>query len=104
MDNPEGVPTFYNDRVVDREPFADRTKASDTLTGATSSDVHAGLGHPGQGQTSSELHHDGEHHRKKHGLGQDQWGTTNPIEMKVGDDDRQREYDMKGFSREQPDV
>ncbi|USP80244.1 uncharacterized protein yc1106_07518 [Curvularia clavata] len=29
--------------------------ASDTLQGATSSDVHTGLGHPGQGQTSSEL-------------------------------------------------
>lgn len=33
-------------------------KASDTLTGATSGDVHTGLGHPGQGQTSSELHHE----------------------------------------------
>jgi hypothetical protein len=31
-------------------------KASDTLQGATSADVHTGLGHPGQGQTSSELH------------------------------------------------
>ena len=28
--------------------------ASTTITGATSSDVHTGLGHPGQGQTSSE--------------------------------------------------
>jgi hypothetical protein len=31
--------------------------ASSTITGATSSDVHTGLGHPGQGQTSKELHH-----------------------------------------------
>ena len=30
--------------------------ASDTLQGATSADVHNGLGHPGQGQTSQELH------------------------------------------------
>lgn len=30
--------------------------ASTTLQGATSGDVHTGLGHPGQGQTSSELH------------------------------------------------
>lgn len=44
-------------------------KASDTITGATSGDVHTGLGHPGQGQTSSELHHDGQHHNKKQGLG-----------------------------------
>ncbi|KAH9872396.1 hypothetical protein IAQ61_005231 [Plenodomus lingam] len=39
--------------------------ASSTLTGATSSDVHKGLGHPGQGQTSSELHEAGS---KGHGL------------------------------------
>lgn len=32
--------------------------ASSTLTGASSGDVHTGLGHPGQGQTSNELHHD----------------------------------------------
>jgi hypothetical protein len=31
-------------------------QASDTLQGATSGDVHTGLGHPGQGQSSSELH------------------------------------------------
>jgi hypothetical protein len=30
--------------------------AASTLTGASSSDVHTGLGHPGQGQTSNELH------------------------------------------------
>jgi hypothetical protein len=30
-------------------------QASDTLQGATSGDVHTGLGHPGQGQSSSEL-------------------------------------------------
>lgn len=29
-----------------------------TLPGATSKDVHTGLGHPGQGQTSRELRHD----------------------------------------------
>jgi hypothetical protein len=31
--------------------------ASSTITGATSGDVHTGLGHPGQGQTSNELRH-----------------------------------------------
>jgi hypothetical protein len=30
-------------------------QASDTISGATSADVHTGIGHPGQGQTSSEL-------------------------------------------------
>jgi hypothetical protein len=30
------------------------TRAEDTLGGATSKDVHTGLGHPGSGQTSNE--------------------------------------------------
>lgn len=40
--------------------------ASSTLGGATSADVHTGLGHPGQGQTSSELH--GREKRERNGL------------------------------------
>lgn len=46
------------------------TTAESTLRGATSQDVHRGLGHPGSGQTSTEVRHDGEHHRKRqsHGL------------------------------------
>ncbi|KAF2749531.1 hypothetical protein M011DRAFT_484944 [Sporormia fimetaria CBS 119925] len=43
--------------------------ASDTLPGTDSAAVHKGLGHPGQGMTSSELHHDGQHGRKRQGLG-----------------------------------
>ncbi|KAJ6786089.1 hypothetical protein PWT90_05977 [Aphanocladium album] len=39
-------------------------KASDTIVGATSADVHQGLGHPGSGQTSQEFHGG---HRKKEG-------------------------------------
>jgi len=35
------------------------TSATDTLGGATSGDVHTGFGHPGQGQTSQELHQGG---------------------------------------------
>ncbi|KAI9838046.1 MAG: hypothetical protein M1819_006200 [Sarea resinae] len=45
------------------------TDASSTLGGATSQDVHTGLGHPGQGQSSSEMHHDGQHGRAKHTQG-----------------------------------
>lgn len=41
------------------------TSASDTLTGATSGDVYAGLGKPVQGQSSAELEHDGYPHRKR---------------------------------------
>ncbi|KAJ9638242.1 hypothetical protein H2199_006929 [Coniosporium tulheliwenetii] len=53
----------------DNDPEAEQTSASDTLGGATSADVHTGLGHPGQGQTSTELRHDGSHGRKKQGHG-----------------------------------
>ncbi|KAF2241233.1 hypothetical protein BU26DRAFT_525431 [Trematosphaeria pertusa] len=51
-------------------------KASETIQGADSSDVHTGLGHPGQGETSTELRHDGQHGRKKQGLGTIGLGTT----------------------------
>lgn len=42
-----------------------QTSAADTLRGATSRDVHTGLGKPLVGQTSVELAHDGQHGRKK---------------------------------------
>jgi hypothetical protein len=32
------------------------TSAADTLTGATSADVHTGYGHPGDGMSSKERH------------------------------------------------
>ena len=43
--------------------------ASSTIPGTDSAAVHTGLGHPGQGQTSNELRHDGQHGGKKQGLG-----------------------------------
>jgi len=51
------------------DPSSTMNDASDTLLGDTSADVHTGFGHPGQGMTSAELHHDGEHHRKRQGHG-----------------------------------
>jgi hypothetical protein len=42
-----------------------RTDPLSTLPGATSADVHKGLGHPGQGQTSTEQRHEGAHTNKK---------------------------------------
>ncbi|KAI9672247.1 MAG: hypothetical protein M1831_002061 [Alyxoria varia] len=45
------------------------TSASATLGGATSADVHTGLGHPGGGMTSNEIKHDGSKHREKQGGG-----------------------------------
>jgi hypothetical protein len=47
------------------------TSATDTLGGATSGDVHTGMGHPGQGETSTEVRHDGPHTRKREGAGLD---------------------------------
>ena len=54
-----------NDRLHGKE--STKTTASSTLGGATSGDVHTGMGHPGQGQTSNELRHDGQHTRKNPG-------------------------------------
>ncbi|KAF9887373.1 hypothetical protein FE257_010228 [Aspergillus nanangensis] len=53
-----------------------KTSAADTLTGATSKDVHTGLGHPGSGQTSTELRHDGQHGRKNPGVGLEGVGAS----------------------------
>ena len=65
------VPGQADNASVERDHGKESTKttASSTLTGATSGDVHTGLGHPGQGQTSNELRHDGQHTNKKQGGG-----------------------------------
>ncbi|KAJ8111183.1 hypothetical protein OPT61_g6162 [Boeremia exigua] len=44
------------------------TSASSTLVGADSGSVHTGLGHPGQGQSSSELHDNSTHSGGSGGL------------------------------------
>ncbi|KAI0827107.1 hypothetical protein BC628DRAFT_1435010 [Trametes gibbosa] len=61
--------------VVDNDPYATPTSAGDTLTGATSQDVHGGLGHPGAGMSSAEQHHDGSAHRKRQLRGTDTFGS-----------------------------
>ncbi|CAK3806070.1 Hypothetical predicted protein [Lecanosticta acicola] len=63
------VERYMKDGV--RDPESQSTSAADTLIGASSADVHTGLGHPGAGQTSAELRHDGQHHRKNPGSGLD---------------------------------
>jgi len=60
--------------VVDRSPYAEPTTAADTMTGATSQDVHRGYGAPGSGMTSAEMHHDGQQHRKRQGQGVETYG------------------------------
>lgn len=52
-----------------------KTTAESTLRGATSQDVHRGLGHPGVGQTNTEIRHDGQHGRKHQSNGLEGVGT-----------------------------
>lgn len=60
---------------VDRDASAPRASAADTLNGATSQDVHDGLGHPGSGQTRAERDHEGQHHRKRNAIPLDAYGS-----------------------------
>jgi hypothetical protein len=43
--------------------------AEQSLPGTDSGAMHTGLGHPGQGQSSAELRHDGHSHNKRAGQG-----------------------------------
>jgi hypothetical protein len=54
------------------------TSASSTLVGADSRTVHDGLGHPGQGQTSSELH---DNSKKSGGAGAGLAGLADNVEQ-----------------------
>ncbi|ETI27532.1 hypothetical protein G647_09723 [Cladophialophora carrionii CBS 160.54] len=67
----------FNDNV-DRSHGKEgvRTDPLSTLPGATSADVHTGLGHPGQGQTSTELRHEGHHTASKATSGPEGAGAT----------------------------
>ncbi|KAE8164912.1 hypothetical protein BDV40DRAFT_298003 [Aspergillus tamarii] len=53
-----------------------KTTADQSLQGATSKDMHTGLGQPGGGQTSAELRHDGQQHRKNPGGGLEGVGAS----------------------------
>jgi hypothetical protein len=46
------------------------------MPGATSADVHTGLGHPGSGMTSREIRHGGQHGRKSERVGVAKYGTA----------------------------
>ena len=75
LQNAMGMPhvgeVYYrNDASLD-----ERTSASDTLTGATSADAHYGHGQPVQGETSAQIHHDGQAHRKRQGGGVEKHGV-----------------------------
>lgn len=65
------MPGQADNASVERDHGKESTKttASSTLGGATSGDVHTGLGKPLQGQTSNELRHGGAHTSTKQGGG-----------------------------------
>ncbi|KIK94053.1 hypothetical protein PAXRUDRAFT_828389 [Paxillus rubicundulus Ve08.2h10] len=74
---PKGSPVLLdtlvdNDASMDNE--GDYLTATSTFSGATSHDVHGGLGMPVQGMSSKELRHDGQPGRKRHGQGTEQFG------------------------------
>lgn len=54
---------------ADNPDSSETTSALDTLGGATSADVHTGLGHPGQGMGSAEERHDGKTKRVRENQG-----------------------------------
>ena len=64
--------------------------------------MHTGLGHPGQGQTSNELRHDGQHTRKNvggHGGGLAGVGASTESGMKMADE-RTQEWQRAGEKEE----
>ncbi|KAJ6443889.1 hypothetical protein O9K51_02280 [Purpureocillium lavendulum] len=71
--------------------------ASDTLPGATSADVHRGLGHPGQGMTSQELHGG---KRKNNGAGLEGVGANASDPAHERGFDRDYETGYRGKARE----
>ncbi|CAI7625581.1 unnamed protein product [Penicillium bialowiezense] len=72
------------------------TSAADTLVGATSGSVDQGFGKPLQGQTNTEVRHDGQHGRKKQSYGLEGVGAS------VQDRGIERQFpDQRGLEKEE---
>ena len=76
------------------------TAAQDTLPGSTSADVHTGLGHPGAGQSSAEMRHDGQKGRKNPGQGLQGVGASGVREFKTADESDPKFKDLRGIDKE----
>ncbi|KAL1978615.1 hypothetical protein VTN31DRAFT_1474 [Thermomyces dupontii] len=82
------------------------THPNDTLGGATSADVHTGLGKPLSGQTNSEIRRDGHERRKRDGSGYEGVGATGHPkhqEGSIGDSqlvDPHQNASQRGLDRE----
>lgn len=92
------VPPIANMRE-DADITSEQAYAEDTITGSTSADVHTGLGHPGQGQTSAEIRHDGEKGRKNPGKGLQGVGASTQ-EFKTVDHTDPKFKDHRGIDKE----
>ncbi|PNS15197.1 Protein sum2 [Sphaceloma murrayae] len=58
------------------------TSASETIVGATSGDVHTGLGHPGSGQSSKELHDGSKGRSGPEGVGTSGLASANNVDAR----------------------
>lgn len=56
------------------------------MPGATSGDVHTGIGHPGSGQTSSEIRHEGKPKRERDATGLEGTGASGGTGLQGNDD------------------
>jgi len=93
--NPQGeVPGQALNDNVDRSHGKEgvRTDPLSTMPGATSADVHTGLGHPGQGQTSTEIRKDGKHTSSKAPSGPEGAGAPGGLGMREADDHMDPEF------------
>ncbi|KAF4547531.1 Hypothetical protein D9617_40g012700 [Elsinoe fawcettii] len=77
------------------------TSASDTIVGATSGDVHTGLGKPIQGQSSSEQRHDGKPHRAGDGGGLEGVGASAVPQSGNVDARDPNHADQRGLGKEE---
>lgn len=90
------VPNMRKDADVELK----KAPADDTIQGATSGDVHQGLGKPVQGQSSKELHHDGEQSRNSDGKGLQGVGAT-ATEHKTVDHRQPEHAHHRGIDKEE---
>lgn len=97
---PQGTENLL-DTYVDRDASATKSEqasAESTLGGATSGNVHSGLGLPASGMSSKERHHDGQPGRKRNAEGVDQFGPPGLKEKVLGAEEREKEREERGVS------
>ena len=77
--------------------YAPPPAASETLTSFDSAQANESIGHPGQGMSSAEKHHEGMAHREKAGYGGgEQWGDKRGEALKSGEGERGHHINLEG--------